>query len=141
MDRGFSIIDYEFNEELVSAEDLAEIEKLHIDLKFDLVLNHLSVGSPQFQDMLRTETIPTFKDFFIDWNEFWQGNGEMGDDGYMIPEEEYLTKLFMRKPGLPILKVRFPRRNGPSLLEHLLPGDHLPRTDAGRLEGSGGDPG
>ncbi len=108
LDRGFSIIDYEFNEELVSAEDLAEIEKLHIDLKFDLVLNHLSVGSPQFQDMLLHGDDSTFKDFFIDWNEFWQGNGEMGDDGYVIPREEYLNKLFMRKPGLPILKVRFP---------------------------------
>ena len=108
LDRGFSIIDYEFNEELVSAEDLEEIEKLHIDLKFDLVLNHLSVGSPQFQDMLLHGDDSEFKDFFIDWNDFWQGNGEMGDDGYVIPRDEHLHKLFMRKPGLPILKVRFP---------------------------------
>jgi sucrose phosphorylase len=49
-----------------------------------------------------------FKDFFIDWNEFWRGNGERGDDGYVIPRGEHLDKLFMRKPGLPILKVRFP---------------------------------
>ena len=32
----------------------------------------------------------------------------MGDDGYVIPHDEHLQKLFMRKPGLPILKVRFP---------------------------------
>ncbi len=108
LDRGFSIIDYEFNQELVTAEDLAEIEKLNINLKFDLVLNHLSVGSPQFQDMLLHGDASEFKDFFIDWNEFWQGNGEMGDDGYLIPKDEHLNKLFMRKPGLPILKVRFP---------------------------------
>ena len=108
LDRGFSIIDYEFNEELVSAEDLEEIEKLNINLKFDLVLNHLSVGSPQFQDMLLHGDDSEFKDFFIDWNEFWQGNGELGDDGYVIPKDEHLEKLFMRKPGLPILKVRFP---------------------------------
>ena len=34
--------------------------------------------------------------------------GRLGDDGYVIPRDEHLNKLFMRKPGLPILKVRFP---------------------------------
>jgi sucrose phosphorylase len=108
LDRGFSIIDYDFNEDLVSADDLDEIEKLNISLKFDLVLNHLSVGSPQFQDLLARGDDSPFKDFFIDWNEFWQGRGEMSEEGYIIPRQEYLDKLFMRKPGLPILKVRFP---------------------------------
>ena len=32
----------------------------------------------------------------------------MGDDGVVIPDKEHLDKLFMRKPGLPILKLRFP---------------------------------
>ncbi len=108
LDRGFSIIDYKMNEELVSKRDIEELEKLNILLKFDLVLNHLSVGSPQFQDMLKNGDKSEFKDFFIDWNEFWRGNGEMGSDGFVIPKEEFLQKLFMRKPGLPILKVRFP---------------------------------
>jgi len=108
LDRGFSVIDYDRNEELVSDNDLKEIDKLGINLKFDLVLNHLSVGSPQFQDMLEHGDDSQFKDFFVDWNEFWSGHGTMGDDGYVIPEEEHLQKLFMRKPGLPILKVRFP---------------------------------
>lgn len=108
LDRGFSVIDYDFNDELVSVKDLEEIDKLNINLKFDLVLNHLSVGSPQFQDMLRHGDDSRYKSFFIDWNEFWQADGEMGPDGYAIPHEEHLSKLFMRKPGLPILKVRFP---------------------------------
>jgi sucrose phosphorylase len=108
LDRGFSVIDYDFNEELVSAEDLDEIEKLNINLKFDLVLNHLSVGAHQFRDLLLHGDASEFKDFFIDWNEFWQADGEMGNDGYVIPKDEHLDKLFMRKPGLPILKVRFP---------------------------------
>ena len=108
LDRGFSIIDYDINEVLVCAEDLEEIEKLGIMLKFDLVLNHLSVGSPQFQDMLKRGDDSEYKDFFIDWNEFWRGEGETGSNGYMLPKEEHLQKLFMRKPGLPILKVRFP---------------------------------
>ncbi len=108
LDRGFSVIDYDFNEDLVSADDLDEVEKLNISLKFDLVLNHLSVGSPQFQDLLKHGDHSEFKDFFIDWNEFWHAEGKMGEDGYVIPKDEHLNKLFMRKPGLPILKVRFP---------------------------------
>ena len=108
LDRGFSIIDYDINRELVSESDLAALERLNIQLKFDLVLNHLSVGSPQFRDMLQNGDASRFKDFFINWNEFWEGHGEMGPDGFIIPKEEHLQKLFMRKPGLPILKVRFP---------------------------------
>jgi sucrose phosphorylase len=108
LDRGFSVIDYDLNQELVSRGDLQELENLNIMLKFDLVLNHLSVGSPQFQHMLEHGGKSKYKNFFIDWNEFWGTEGEMGPDGYVIPRQEYLEKLFMRKPGLPILKVRFP---------------------------------
>jgi len=108
LDRGFSVIDYELNRELVSATDLGDLQALGIELKFDLVLNHLSVGSPQFQDMLQRGDDSPYRDFFIDWNEFWQDYGEMGSDGYVVPEKKCLDVLFMRKPGLPILKVRFP---------------------------------
>ena len=108
LDRGFSIIDYDLNDELVSREDLLELHKLNVMFKFDLVLNHLSVGSPQFQDLLRNGDRSKYKNFFIDWNEFWQSHGEMSPDGHVIPHGEHLEKLFMRKPGLPILKVRFP---------------------------------
>ncbi len=108
LDRGFSIIDYEMNRELVSDSDLTSLEAMGIRLKFDLVLNHLSVGSHQFQDMLQHGDDSEHRDFFIDWNEFWASHGTMGADGYMTPEAECLEVLFMRKPGLPILKVRFP---------------------------------
>ncbi len=108
LDRGFSVIDYDMNPELVGDGDLAEMDALDIGFKFDLVLNHLSVGSPQFQDMLQHGDESAYRDFFIDWNEFWKGKGEMGPDGYIVPEQECLEALFMRKPGLPILKVRFP---------------------------------
>ena len=108
LDRGFSIIDYNLNDELVSKDDLKVLEELNIDLKFDIVLNHLSVASPQFKDLLKHGDQSKYKDFFIDWNAFWEGNGKMGDDGIIIPKEEFLNKLFMRKSGLPILKVVFP---------------------------------
>jgi sucrose phosphorylase len=108
LDRGFSIIDYELNDELVSKEDLDQLHELNVLFKFDLVLNHLSAASPQFQDLLQKGDESKYKDFFIDWNKFWHSHGEMGPDGYVIPHQDHLDKLFMRKPGLPILKIRFP---------------------------------
>jgi sucrose phosphorylase len=108
LDRGFSIIDYDINDELVSEQDLAELSRLNITFKFDLILNHLSVASPQFKDLLKHGDTSEYKHFFVDWNEFWRSHGEIGEDGHLIPKEEFLNKLFMRKPDLPILKVGFP---------------------------------
>ncbi|MGD8913045.1 MAG: glycosidase [Candidatus Thiodiazotropha sp.] len=108
LDRGFSIIDYNLNDEYVSQDDLSKLYDSDVMLKLDLVLNHLSVASPQFQDILQHGDRSIYKDFFIDWNEFWQDNSQMTSDGYQVPKKDYLDNLFMRKPGLPILKVRFP---------------------------------
>ena len=108
LDRGFSINRYELNDELVSETDLLTLKQMNIVLKFDLVLNHLSVRSPQFLDILEKGYHSRYRDFFIDWNRFWEGEGEMGEEGYIIPDEAHLNKLFMRKPELPILLVRFP---------------------------------
>lgn len=108
LDRGFSIIDYDINKDLVSPNDLKELEELHIKLKFDIVLNHLSVASPQFKDLLQHGKDSKYKDFFINWNEFWQHDGDLNEEGIRIPKPEFLNKLFMRKSGLPILNVRFP---------------------------------
>ncbi len=108
LDRGFSIIDYNLNKELVSEDDLKSFDVLGVKLKFDIVLNHLSVASPQFQDLLKYGYQSKYKDFFINWNDFWKDNGTMGDDGVIIPKEAFLNKLFMRKSGLPVLKVYFP---------------------------------
>jgi len=108
LDRGFSIIDYDINEELVSPQDLEELDKLGINIKLDLVLNHLSVRSPQFVDLLEKGNDSPYRDFFIDWNEFWKDHGSMGENDFIVPDKEYLDKLFMRKPGLPILMLRFP---------------------------------
>lgn len=107
LDRGFSIIDYDINKDLVDTKDLKDLNKLQIKLKFDIVLNHLSVASPQFKDLLQYGNKSKFNHFFINWNEFWEGNGVKNEDGIVIPKLEFLNKLFMRKSGLPILKVRF----------------------------------
>lgn len=108
LDRGFCVVDYDLNEELVSKDDLDRLRKLGIDLKLDFVLNHASVMSPQFQDLLAKGEQSEYLDFFIDWNKFWEGCGEMTADGYIQPAPQYVEKMFFRKPGLPILMVQFP---------------------------------
>ncbi len=108
LDRGFSVIDYSINEEMASASDIDKLGELGIDLKLDFILNHASVLSPQFQDLLKNGENSRYKDFFINWNKFWEGYGEMTPEGYIQPEEKYIKDMFFRKPGLPILMVRMP---------------------------------
>ena len=108
LDRGFSVIDYEINEQLGSKEGIERIKKLGIDLKLDFILNHASVLSPQFQDLLKNGEKSKYADFFINWNKFWDGCGEMTKDGYVQPKEDLIKDMFFRKPGLPILMVRMP---------------------------------
>ena len=108
LDRGFSVIDYGINKELGSKEDLDRLRALGIDLKLDFILNHASVLSPQFQDLLKNGEKSKYADFFINWNKFWEGCGEMTEEGYIQPDEKYIKDMFFRKPGLPILMVRMP---------------------------------
>ena len=108
LDRGFSIIDYDLNEPLIEHRDLKKINDLGIELKLDIVLNHLSVGAPEFRDLMANGDQSPYVDFFINWNEFWRDHGTVNQDGIVIPHPEYKEKLFTRKPGLPILQVPFP---------------------------------
>ena len=108
LDRGFSVIDYTLNEELADRKDLEALDKLGINLKLDFILNHASVLSSQFQDILKNGDDSKYRDFFIDWNKFWDGKGTMTEEGYIQPDQELIQHMFFRKPGLPILMVRFP---------------------------------
>ena len=108
LDRGFSVIDYEINEMLGRAQDIEDIKDLGMDLKLDFILNHISVLSAPFQDILQKGEDYDYKDFFINWNRFWEGHGTMKEEGYLQPEEAVIKEMFFRKPGLPILMVRFP---------------------------------
>ena len=108
LDRGFSIISYDISETLADPEDLPALQELGIDLKLDFVLNHLSVLSDQFQDILKKGDDSEYRDFFIDWNRFWEGHGTMTEAGYIEPDPDVIRDMFFRKPGLPILMVRMP---------------------------------
>ena len=52
LDRGFSVIDYDINEELAERDDLEALKEVGIDLKLDFILNHASAQSPQFKDLV-----------------------------------------------------------------------------------------
>ena len=91
LDRGFSVISYDLNRMLAAPEDVKRLKENGIDLKLDFILNHLSVLSPQFQDILKNGDASPYRDFFIDWNQFWAGCGEMTDAGYIQPEEKYIS--------------------------------------------------
>ena len=108
LDRGFSLINYDLSEKYTSQEDIDNLHELNIDLMLDFILNHISVLSPQFQDLLKKGEKSEYKDFFINWNKFWQGCGEINIHGYIEPEEKYIKDMFFRKPGMPILMVRYP---------------------------------
>lgn len=108
LDRGFSVIDYGINKELGSQEAIEALSDLGIDLKLDFILNHASVLSPQFQDLIKNGENSKYADFFINWNKFWEGCGEMTEEGYIKPDDKYIKDMFFRKPGLPILMVRMP---------------------------------
>ena len=108
LDRGFSVIDYNMNKVFVKQDDLDDLKKLDINLKFDFILNHASVLSKEFQDIVRNGENSKYEDFFINWNKFWDGHGEMTAEGYIQPDKELIKDMFFRKPGLPILMVRMP---------------------------------
>ena len=108
LDRGFSVISYDLDQHLTAPGDMDRLKSLGLDLKLDFILNHLSVQSPQFQDMIEKGDQSAYRDFFINWNAFWEGKGQMTEAGYIQPDEKYIQDMFFRKPGLPILMVQFP---------------------------------
>ncbi len=108
LDRGFSVIDYGLEERLATEEDLKALRALGMDLKLDFLVNHASVQCEAFQDILQKGDGSPYRDFFIDWNRFWEGHGTMTAEGYIQPEAALIQDMFLRKPGLPLLMVRFP---------------------------------
>ena len=108
LDRGFSVIDYQLSDLYATRADLDALADAGINLKLDFILNHASVLSPQFQDLLARGQESPYADFFIDWNAFWAGHGELTPEGYVQPDPDLIKDMFFRKEGLPILMVRMP---------------------------------
>ena len=48
---------------MASKEDIRELSNMGLTLKMDFVMNHLSVNSPQFKDILENGEKSEYKDF------------------------------------------------------------------------------
>ena len=91
LDRGFSVIDYTLNEELADKKDLEALEELGINLKLDFILNHASVLSRQFQDILKNGGLllnRNTKELLVD-----------GDPVRLTATEYKIMELLMEHPG------------------------------------------
>jgi sucrose phosphorylase len=95
-DGGFAPITYqEVDPRLGSWEDVGALAD-KVDLELELMVNHISPASHEFQDFLAKGDDSEFADMFVDWDAFWPG----GD-----PSEEDLEKIRTRKPERPVLEV------------------------------------
>ena len=87
LDRGFSVIDYDLNEQLADREDLDQLKNMGINLTLDFILNHASAQSPQLRDLVEKGEASAYRDCFIDWNHICEGHGRqsLGQMDVKIP--------------------------------------------------------
>lgn len=65
---------------------------------FDFMVNHISAQSKYFQDYLKNKEKSEYKDFFINYKDFWE-NGE--------PTQEQVDMIYKRKPRAPYIEAEF----------------------------------
>lgn len=96
-DRGFAPMRYDKVDEAFG--DFSDIEAIGKDyyLMFDFMVNHISASSEYFQDFLKKKESSEYKDFFIRYSKFW--NGE--------PTQEQIDKIYKRKPRAPYIEAEF----------------------------------
>lgn len=96
-DRGFAPMRYDKVDEAFG--DFSDVEAIGKDyyLMFDFMVNHISASSEYFQDFLKNKESSEYKDFFIRYSKFW--NGE--------PTQEQIDKIYKRKPRAPYIEAEF----------------------------------
>lgn len=96
-DRGFAPTRYDKVDEAFG--DFSDIESIGKDyyLMFDFMVNHISASSEYFQDFLQKKESSEYKDFFIRYSKFW--NGE--------PTQAQIDKIYKRKPRAPYIEAEF----------------------------------
>lgn len=95
-DRGFSPITYdEIDPSFGTWDEVEQIAAGH-DLVLDLMVNHISRHSPEFQDFLRRGRRSPSADLFITLDKVWP-DGE--------PEASDVARIALRKPGSPFSTV------------------------------------
>ena len=95
-DRGFAPLTYEqIDPQFGTWADIERIGQRH-DVLLDLMVNHVSRASPQFQDFLRRGRRSPHADLFITLDKVWpDGN----------PPAEDVARIFLRKPNAPFSTV------------------------------------
>jgi sucrose phosphorylase len=95
-DRGFAPLTYDvIDPRFGSWEDLRRIGARH-DVLLDLMINHISRQSPEFQAFLRRGRRSPHADLFITLDKVWP-NGD--------PAEGDVARIFLRKPDAPFSTV------------------------------------
>jgi sucrose phosphorylase len=95
-DRGFAPVTYaDIDPRFGSWDDLERISRRH-DVLLDLMINHISRQSPQFQDFARRGRRSTHADLFITLDKVWADGTPRADD---------VARIFLRKPDSPFSTV------------------------------------
>lgn len=95
-DRGFAPLTYlQIDPRFGGWEDIERISQRH-DVLLDLMINHISRQSPEFQDFLRRGRRSPNADLFITLDKVWA-------DG--MPRSDDVARIFLRKPDSPFSTV------------------------------------
>ena len=95
-DRGFAPLTYrEIDPRFGSWADVEHIAQRH-DVVLDLMVNHISRRSVEFEDFLRLGRRSRYADLFITVDKVWP-NGD--------PPDDEVARIFLRKPDLPFSTV------------------------------------
>lgn len=95
-DRGFAPITYDrVDPAFGDWDDITSLSERYY-LMCDYMINHMSAQSAIYQDYLEKHEKSRYRDFFIKWNEFWDGE----------PSEEEENRLYKRKE-VPYVEAQF----------------------------------
>jgi sucrose phosphorylase len=95
-DRGFAPLTYqEIDPQFGTWADIERIGQRH-GVLLDLMVNHVSRASPQFQDFLRRGRRSAHADLFITLDKVWPDGNPPADD---------VARIFLRKPNAPFSTV------------------------------------
>lgn len=95
-DRGFAPLTYaEIDPRFGSWVEIEHLAKRH-DVLLDLMINHLSRQSPEFEDFLENGRGSSYADLFITVDKIWPNGDPPADD---------VARIFLRKPDSPFSTV------------------------------------
>ena len=95
-DRGFAPLTYQrIDERFGSWDDIERIAERH-DVLLDLMINHISRQSPEFQDFQRRGRKSPYGDLFVTLDKVWP-NGD--------PPLSDVARIFLRKPESPFTSI------------------------------------